>query len=80
LYPSGSVLKNITTDENGHFSVSSMPLKSYYFDHSHGTSGIRTREIQFNQPVMYIITLIYDESGQKLELETTATQLPVLTI
>ena len=64
LYPSSSVLFSATTDQDGRFTLDSIPDKVYYFEHD----GKKSKDIQFEPGGEYIIDLVYDGSKLKYEV------------
>jgi len=70
LPPAASVLRNVTTDEQGRFTVSEVPCKTYWFALVAGRSReIKTDSVEFSQPGTYEIELTYDADKPSLEVK-----------
>ncbi len=71
LLPAASILRNVTTDKQGRFTVSEVPCKTYWFALVAGRSReIKTDSVEFSQPGTYEIELTYDADKPSLELKS----------
>lgn len=75
LYPSSSALVNITTDETGKFSVGSVPLRQYRFEHSVDGAPALGAWITYQFPAVYHFEIVYDKSKQQL-IENSSMRVP----
>lgn len=65
LYPSSSVLANLTTNEQGEFTVASVPAKTYRFEHTDKRGIAASAWITYVPLSLVTYRLVYDESTNR---------------
>ncbi len=69
LYPSCNVLKVVTTDLNGQFSVSGIPPKQYCFEHDSSGKPALGAWVTYEWPTIYHYKIVYDKAANRLSEE-----------